>query len=168
MIGNALRLYVLYDTNHKNWDEKIPEIANAINNSTHTTTGKTPFEINFGQRMPQHGTEYKNFLDANSTPSREAADFEKLRTKIQNRINESRAKYEKRYNLRTRNVEYKVGDIVYRENTILSDASKNIAKKLTRKRVKCEITGKTGTNTYLLKDLETGRIAAFHAQKFFK
>lgn len=166
VIGNALRTFVIDDLDHKNLDAKINETANAINSSTHTTTGKSPYEINFGQYMPQHADEYKNVIDANEVPSREKSDFEKLREKVRTRINESRETYTKRYNLRTRAIKYNVGDIVYRENTVLSDASKNISKKLLRKRVRSVIVDQTGTNTYKLKDLATGKLAEYHAQKF--
>ena len=168
IIGNALRTFVLNDIDHRNWDLKIPEIANAINCAVHTTTGETPYEINFGQKMPQHADEYRDILDVNEDPSRKKTDFEKMRERIQTRINEAREKYTRRYNLRTRPIVYKVGDIVYRENTILSDAASYISKKLAKKFVKSEIVEKTGTNTYKLKDLSTGKIATYHAQKFHK
>lgn len=168
VIGNALRAFLLNDVDHRNWDCKIPEIANAINSSTHTTTGATPYEINFGQKMPQHADEYVNVIDANESQKRNNNELDELRKKVQARINEAREKYVRRYNLRTRTIVYNVGDIVYRENTILSDASKAISKKLSKKRVKCEIVSKTGTNTYMLKDLSTGRIAEFHVQRFVK
>lgn len=167
-IGNALRAFLINDVDHRNWDEKIPEIANAINCAVHTTTGETPFEINFGQKMPQHADEYKNVIEANNIPSRTATEFGKLRDKVQQRINEAREKYTNRYNLRTREIKYNIGDIVFRENTILSDASKHLSKKLSKKSVRSEIVEKTGTNTYKLKDLATGKINEYHAQKFHK
>lgn len=168
VIGNALRVFLREDVDHKKWDEKVNEIANAINSSTHTTTKKSPYEINFGQKMAQHANEYQRHLDVNEPSNRDESAFQTLRERVQKRINEAREKYTKRYDLRTRSIEYRVGDIVYRENTILSDASKNISKKLASKRIKCEITQKTGTNTYMLRDCTTGREAIFHAQKFTK
>lgn len=167
-IGNALRAFLINDVDHRNWDEKIPEIANAINCAVHTTTGETPFKINFGQTMPQHADEYKNVIEANVIPSRTTSEFRKLREKVQQRINEAREKYTNRYNLRTREIKYNIGDVVFRENTILSDASKHLSKKLSKKSVRSEIVEKTGTNTYKLKDLSTGKINEYHAQKFHK
>lgn len=168
VIGNALRMFLREDVEHRKWDEKINEIANAINSSTHTTTGKTPYELNFGQKMPQHANEYQVHVDANDANKRDATTFQTFREKVQKRIVEAREKYIKRYDLRTRAIEYKVGDIVYRENTILSDASKFISKKLSPKRIRCEIMQRTGTNTYLLRDCDTNKTAIFHAQKFTK
>lgn len=162
------RAFLINDVDHRNWDTSLAEIANAINSSIHTGTSKTPYEANFGQRMPQHAYEYRVMIDTNGNDKRDQENFEKLREKIQVRLNEAREKYEKRYNLRTRVIKYNVGDIVYRENTILSDAPNYISKKLLNKRVKCEIVAKTGTNTYMLRDCKTGKTAVFHAQKFFK
>lgn len=118
--------------------------------------------------MPQHANDYHTHIDVNDQNSRDESVFQALRDKVQKRINEAREKYTKRYDLRTRSIEYKVGDIVFRENTILSNASKHISKKLAPKRIKCEIVKKTGTNTYLLRDVDGGKEAVFHAQKFSK
>lgn len=168
VIGNALRVFLREDVDHKKWDEKINEIANAINSSTHSTTQRTPYELNFGQKMAQHASEYRIHVDANDPNQRDDLSFQVLREKVQKRINEAREKYIKRYDLRTRAIEYRVGDIVYRENTILSDASKYISKKLAPKRIKCEILHKTGSNTYVLRDCDSGKTATYHAQKFSK
>lgn len=168
VIGNALRVFLREDVNHRQWDENINEIANAINCSVHSSTNKSPYEINFGQKMAQHANEYSNHIDVNEPNNRDSFSFQRLRERVQKRINEAREKYIKRYNLRTREIEYKVGDIVFRENTILSDASKSISRKLAPKRIKAEIIQKTGTNTYMLRDVESGKTAIFHAQKFTK
>lgn len=45
VIGNALRVFLREDVEHRKWDEKINEIANAINSSTHTTTQKNTVRI---------------------------------------------------------------------------------------------------------------------------
>lgn len=74
----------------------------------------------------------------------------------------------KQYNLRTRPVEYKVGETVYRENTQLSDAAKYFSKKLTPRFVKSTIIERTGTNTYKLRDDDNGKENVYHAQKFHR
>lgn len=166
IIGNAIRAVIYKDLDHRKWDEQIDEIANAINNSVHTGTKETPYEVNFGQRMAQHGSEYSEIIDINSAPKKDQSNLEKWRAKIQERLNEAREKYIKRYNLRTRKIDYKLGDIVYRKNTVLSDAGKYIAKKFLPKRRQCIIVGKTGTNTYTLKEIASGKLHECHAQNF--
>lgn len=91
-----------------------------------------------------------------------------MRDKFQKRINEARERAKKYYNLRTRPVEYNVGDVVYRENTQLSEASKYFSKKLAPRFVKSTIVEKTGTNTYKLREINSGKESIYHAQKFHR
>lgn len=167
-IGNAIRAYIKDDADHKNWDKHIHEIANAINHSCHSSSLETPYFINFGQHMAQHAREYQESIDPNEDEALTKEALTKLRETIQLRINEAREKYVKRYNLRTREAKYVVGDVVYRENTQLSAASKDFCKKLSPRFVKCEIIAKKGTNTYELRDWGTQRTGIYHAQKFKK
>ena len=62
-IGNAIRAYIRDDTDHKSWDSHIQEIANAINHSCHSSTGETPYFINFCQYMAQNGKEYQESVE---------------------------------------------------------------------------------------------------------
>ena len=165
-IGNAIRAYIKNDTDHKAWDAHLPAIANAINQSCHSSTKETPYHVVFGQHMPQHAREYSDFVDANEEEKLCADKLLKLREIVQQRLNESREKYIHRYNLRTREIKHAVGDIVYRENTQLSDATKDFSKKLAPRFVKCQIIEKTGTNTYKLRDCDSQKTGIYHAQKF--
>lgn len=164
-VGNALKSFILSELNHRNWDVHVEEIANAMNHAVHTSTKETPYEIVFGMKMAQHGQQYQTTIDVNQENERRR-NRTKFLEKIQARINEARERSTKRYNLRARKVEYKVGDVVYRKNTILSDAAKYFSKKLAPRFVKCQIVEKTGTNTYKLKDLATGKVAVHHAVNF--
>lgn len=102
VIGNAIRALISNDLDHRKWDEQIDEITNAINNSVHSGTKETPYEINFGQRMVQHGDDYRKVIDANEEPKRDKDSLKIWREKIQLRLNDAREAYIKRYNLRTR------------------------------------------------------------------
>lgn len=168
VIGTAIRSYIKDQTNHRDWDENVNEIANAINQSVHTSTGQTPYEINFGQRMPQHASEYNDTIDVNESVANKKQKLEKLRMEIQDRLNEAHEKSKKYYNLRTRNVKYEAGDIVYRRNKQLSKAVNDYSSKTAHRHVKCKIVSKTGTNTYLLEDCDTGKRAEYQAQMFHK
>lgn len=167
-IGNALKSFLKNDANHRDWDTQVPEIENAINNSFHTSTQETPFAINFGQKMPQHAREYREVIDANEELNRNEINFRKLREKIQQRLNESREKSIKGYNLRTRPIEYQVGETVYRENTQLSNKASYYSKKLAPRFVKSTVVEKTGSNTYKLRDETSGKENIYHAQKFHR
>lgn len=167
-IGNAIRAYIKNDADHKNWDQHLCEVANAINHSSHTSTGETPYMVNFGQRMPQHASEYRESIDANDSNGSKTEYLSKVRKLVQIRLNESRERAKKYYNLRTREIQYNVGDIVYRENTMLSDASKDFSKKLAPRYVKCVIIRKTGVNTYELQEFGGKKTGIYHASKLKK
>lgn len=87
--------------------------------------------------MVQHGQEYKTIIDANEKRPRDKELLAKLREKIQLRIYAAKENSIKRYNLRTRHVDYQVRDIVYRKNHMLSDASKHFSRKLAPRHVAC-------------------------------
>lgn len=167
-IGNALKSFIKQDIDQREWDTHIPEIENAINSSTHTSTKETPYMVNFGQTMPQHAREYREVISANEQLDRSETNFKKMREQIQQRLNESREKSIQKYNLRTRPIEYQVGETVYLENTKQSDKAVFYSKKLAPRFVKCTITEKTGTNTYRLRDESTGNEKIYHAQKFHR
>lgn len=167
-IGTALRAFIMQDSDQREWDRHIHEIENAINSSHHTSTKETPYFVAFGQRMPQHAREYAEVIDANVEMPRSEANFREMREKVQQRLNEAREKATKYYNLRTRPVDYKIGDTVYRENTQLSEGAAYFSKKLSPRFVKSVIVEKTGTNTYKLKEMESGKENIYHAQKFHK
>lgn len=167
-IGTALRTFLREDMNHREWDKHVNIIANAMNAAVHTSTDSTPHEVVFGRKMVQRGNEHQLLLDVNDTSESISPNREKFHEQIQLRLNAAKERADKRYNLRTREVKYNVGDIVYRKNTILSDASKSFTKKLAPRYVKCQIVEKTGTNTYKLKEIVTGRVSIHHAINFHK
>lgn len=114
VIGNALKSYLVEEVNHKNWDSQINEINSAINSATHTSTGKSPYEVLFGVRMIQNAEQFESSVDANSESQKITRNRNQYFEKIQNKLDESYEKQRKRYNLRTRAIRYDVGDIVYK------------------------------------------------------
>lgn len=59
------------------------------------------------------------------------------------------------------NFKFKTGDIVYRRNFALSDATKNFSAKLAPKYLRCVVKKKISDLTYLLAD-DSGHEAIFH------
>lgn len=165
-IGNAIKSFIENEFKHRDWDIHLQEIANAINNSHHTSTNETPKSIVFGQLMPQHGSAYDNFIDKNKDVVREPSHFEKIREQVRMHLKMAYERTKKRYDLRTRHIPYEIGDVVYRENMKLSDAGAYYSAKLAPRKIKSKIVGKTGTNTYLLEDCDTGKTGVYHAEKF--
>lgn len=78
-IGNALRIFMIEELNHKKWDEHVDEIASAINSAVHTGTQKSPYEINYGQKRIQHADHYEERVDVNATRPRDQTYFERMR-----------------------------------------------------------------------------------------
>lgn len=83
-----------------------------------------------------------------------------IRKHVQENLRKSYERGKCRYNLRTRDISYRPGQIVWRKNFKLSDASKYISAKLCPRYIKCKVKRKIGTNSYELTD-PNGRSAIF-------
>lgn len=154
-IGNILRAYLLESNEHQNWDTQLAELTCALNSSKHTQTGQTPFEVNFGHTLITAGDQYEDVADINS-PLRPAYEdkWRKIREDITNRLKTAYEENKKRYDLRSRQITYNVGDIVWRKNFKLSNKSEKYSAKLSPKYIKCLIEKKIGTNVYQLRDMD--------------
>lgn len=167
-IGTAIRTFVINDFTHREWDVHLQEIASAINHSVHTSTQEIPSTVLFGQRMPQKGVEYDIIVDVQNPNTDPRSTFDLIRSKVAENLKKAYENNRKRYNLRTRAVDYSVGDIVYRENKKLSDASVYYSSKLAPRFIKSKILEKKGTNTYVLEDFDSKRTGIYHAEHFHK
>lgn len=155
-IKNAIKSYIKGNTHHQEWDQNLIDIECAVNTSEHTQAGATPYSILYGCEMNTSGDEYKYVTDMN--PSGITRDFKKIRERVQVCLKKAYDASKKRYDLRTRPINYNVGDIVWRKNFKLSSAVKNFAKKLAPRYIKCVVKEKIGTNTYRLADIGSGKI----------
>lgn len=52
----AIRAYI--KTDHSIWDQKLTQIASALRNTVHVTTGQSAYYIVFGRHMVTHASEY--------------------------------------------------------------------------------------------------------------
>lgn len=146
----------------------MQELANAMNNSKHTSTSHIPNVVVFGQNMPQNGSEYDNFIDANSENSRSKKTIDEMREKVRGHLEKVYENMKKKYDLRSRKINYRVGDVVYRKNMKLSNAGDYYSSKLAPRNIRCKIIEQKGTNTYLLRDENSGKEGVFSAKDFFK
>ena len=87
----------------------------------------------------------------------------RIREEIRINLDKSHEKASKVYNLRSRPIEFKVGQIVYMKNHILSSMSKRINRKFVPKFIKCKIREKIGNNLYGVEDLKGKNIGKYHA-----
>lgn len=167
-IGTAIKTFIIDDFSHRDWDMYLQEIASAINHSVHTTTQEIPSTVLFGQRMPQKGSEYDTIIDVQGPNSDLRSTFDLMRSRVAENLKKAYENNKKRYDLRTRIIKYEVGDIVYRENKKLSDASAYYSSKLAQRFVKSKIIEKKGSNTYVLEDFDTMRTGVYSAEHFHK
>lgn len=162
---------------HTSWDEELPRITCAIRTAVHEITRHSPYFLNFGREMVISGKDYGK-PPANTDCVKEATGAQFLRHKttvlnkvyidVVERLKKAYQKNKKNYDLRRRQCEFFVGDIVWKRNIMLSDAAKNTAAKFFPKFIKCEVTEKKSPLIYRLKNLLTGKDVGYYHVKDFK
>lgn len=160
--------------NQRIWDECLPALACAINTATHEVTSKTPYFINYGRDMIMHGSEFRKFrdlLDAGVTdPSVEALpnrieSMERLRKFVSERLVQASHKSRDQYNLRRREVQFSVGDQVWKRSFALSNAANYFTAKLADKfEGPFRVSKKVGYCVYELEDLVGKSKGNWHVQ----
>lgn len=172
-VSAAIRA-TLFEQNadHRKWDERIDEIAWALNNTRNESTGNTPFFVNFGRHAIRHGAEYQT-LSGNGNRLEMAENelqrqFEAMRTKIRDNLQRAQERFRAQYNKTAKITTFEMGENVWRKNHELSNASQNFAQKLAPKYVKAKVIERIGTDTYRVKDITTGRIHRIHANDLLR
>ncbi|XP_062713751.1 uncharacterized protein LOC134290601 [Aedes albopictus] len=159
----------LLDGGHREWDEKLPAITAAINAARHEATGVSPHEANFGRNLLLH-TDLYTQQELNTPEDPKVAQdlrlsaIRRIQKLIIERIKNSHQRAKQRYNLRTRSVAFKVGDLVWRRSFILSSKADQINSKLEPKFVSAIVKEIIGTNLYVLEDVLSGKKGRFHAK----
>jgi len=179
VINAAIRSYIKGD--HRELDVEIKKIELAINTSRSDSTKFTPFFINHGREYVFDGREHKfkrelKNAENQDQPENNLSNFLENREKIlgktyekvKENIEAAYKKYSHNYNLRSKTQEYKVNDIVWKKNFVLSNAGENFAAKLAPKFVKCKIIAKNGPNSFELANMSGKSVGIFHAGDFHK
>lgn len=156
-IKHAIRAYVRFEKTQRDWDVNMPELNCALNTSYHTSTKFTPFSILYGYEMHTSASTY-TAID-NEVP--QTPQFEAIRQRVAVHLREAYELSKKRYDTRSSNISYGVNDIVWKKNTMLSKAGEYLSSRLFDRFVKCKIKAKTGTNTYLLTDMNDKEIGVY-------
>lgn len=171
VIAAAIRNYI--GTDHKNWDQEIPQIACAINTATHQSTKFTPFYLNFGRNMSKSGADHsldETLRNDDEAPS--ATDvvdrLADVHSKVVSNLNQAYREYSHYYNLRSRKVSFAVDEIVWLRNFKLSDAAKQYSAKLGAKYIKCRVSKVIGSSTYALKNLNGKPLGNFNVKDLKK
>lgn len=148
-IGIAIRAYVQNHRDHRDWDENLAKIACALNSAVHTATKCSPYVANFGHPMCTDPYSYR--LEPQLGEAKQDR-FEKIRDEIVRNLEKAYTCNKKQYDLRARPINYNVGELVWMQTHVLSDAAKGIASKLAPKYIKCKVNKQIGSNTYELED----------------
>lgn len=170
-IGAAIRAYL--DDDHHEWDLYIPEIACAMRNATHEGTKMSPYSIMFGRDMVTNTEFYtipavkRDFLDDDEHNMR-LQRMAKINQIVKENLLEAHGKSAARYNLRTRPIQFNVGDTVWKRNFVQSKATNAVMAKLLDPFIKCKIKKRNGANTYTLEDMNGKELGIFHTKDIKK
>lgn len=162
------------ESDHRTWDVNLPEFAFAVNTAVHESTKFTPAALNFGRELRVPKTVARPEFETSETE--DAPVREDLH---ENRTNKYRAMFEecqrnmqaahvqqaKHYNLRRRDVPFKIGQLVWRRTHPLSSAAAHFAGKLAPKFTgPCKIVSRRGINVFEVVDQGTKRKVVVHAK----
>ncbi|CAB0041768.1 unnamed protein product [Trichogramma brassicae] len=161
-----IKAYVEKD--HREWDEKLPELTFAYNTAKQSSTGMSPAELIYGIQPEQPGSFRRELeLEAQDQEQNEAvtawkAKLQELPKKHEKaaenlkKANEKQAKY---YNASRRTTEFEVGEKVWKIFKTLSNAAKGKCAKLAWDFTgPLTITKKLGANTFEVQHDTTGKI----------
>lgn len=163
-----IRAYVKAD--HSMWDTYISHFASALRSDYHQAIGTSPYYALFGQHMVTHSSAYAVLrkLDGikhdDTTITTLSDRLALIRERITKNLQLAHEKGAKTYNTRTREVNFKPGQEVFRRNFSLSSFAKGVAAKFNKKFLKCRITRKVGNSMYEIEDLQGKPVGVFHAK----
>lgn len=169
-IGAAVRSYI---KDHKDWDKKVRKITFAINTAKHESTGYPPVYLNFGRYVPIDGTYYgkiQNTSNIQLLPSDRRQYSAKLKElsqvfdEVKERLHAAYQKNSATYNLRRKDIEFKIGEKVWKRNKVLSDATRHFASKLAPKYILCVVKKKVSRLVYVLSNIDGTDAGEWHVR----
>lgn len=165
----SIRSYIGDD--HRNWDSRISAIGSALRNTSHESSGFSPHYLVFNRHMVQHGSAYKLLREMDSLPNNdiEILPPSELQLQVQEKVRDNLRKAHQThttvYNRRSRFVNFRPGQEVFRRNFTQSSFAKQYNAKLAKKFVKCRIRRKVGSAIYEVEDMKGKKLPFnYHAQ----
>lgn len=160
---NAVRAMVAQQADQRSWDVHMNEITCALNNTVHTSTQITPYNVIFGHNMIMHGRDYTKCVDKNE----EEFCVDDKRMAIREFVKDQlRKAFERIKNTRNRRAGTRIIDVnkvTYLRNQKLSIAAERFSKKLAPKYIPVKITKKVGMDTYLVADTSGKHLGKYHS-----
>lgn len=132
VLGLMIAQFVKND--HRSWDSNLSEFRFAMNTAVHDSTQYTPAMINYGRelRVPKSLCHPNILVDKPDRESR-GATLRNIHDWCRKNLKKAFVAQAKFYNLRRRDVRYKVGDKVLKRSHVLSSAANAFASKLAPK-----------------------------------
>ncbi|KAJ3628606.1 hypothetical protein MTP99_015902 [Tenebrio molitor] len=156
------------DQDQRKWDNDLDRVACALRTARHEATRQTPYYLNFGTEMIDHGSEHerrrvRESLDEAPPDDNAAEDQERVRLSeskldrirrlVTGLINKYRDKAKRYYDAKRREIEYSVGDLVWKKSYPTTDSTKHFSAKLAKQfSGPFRVTERIGKNVYALVD----------------
>ncbi|XP_017474596.1 PREDICTED: uncharacterized protein LOC108365147 [Rhagoletis zephyria] len=159
--------------NQRNWDRHITDAAFALRSVVHSAINCSPYFATFGMPMVQHGASYEIYRklgtigDADCQVEAKADRLQLIREKLMKELKLAHEKSMKVYNTRSRDVRFKIGQVVYRRNFRQSSQIDNYNAKLAPKQVRCIVLKSIGNSMYELGDTSGKKVGVYHAKDIF-
>ncbi|KOB75150.1 putative pol polyprotein [Operophtera brumata] len=157
------------------WDTFIPKIQFTVNNSVNEVTGYTPSFLVHGRELITCGSHYINkepedvdniIFQPRDEYAENLGTLSTVFNKEQLALLEAHNRNSKSYNLRKRNMEFNVGDVIWRKTFYQREKDKYFNKKLAPKYIKCKIVAKKSPLVYELSDMNGKVLGAWHIKDF--
>lgn len=165
----AIRSYITND--QQTWDSEISAIGSALRNNVHESTGYTPHYLVFGQNFINHGSCFRLLRELDSLPEAGVEvlappDFRQIiGDQVKKNLQSAYLRHERAYNIRSREVNFTVGQEVFRRNFALSNFSKNENAKLGKQWLKSRVVRKVGKSMYEIEDMSGKKLKLpYHAK----
>lgn len=159
--------------NHREWDENLNKIQQAIRLACHDSTGYSPAFLMFARQVPITGDFYGEIPPNNDhsltigEKFARISDSQKLPElygEVRNKMKLAYEKNKKYYNLRKRQIVYKVGDPIWKRNYTLSNAAAYYSAKLAPKYIPCVVSKIVSNLVYELQDLDGKILGNWHVK----
>lgn len=162
-IKMALKTYVMNDSNHGNWEKHIAKVVHDLNTTPHTSTGHTPFYLNFGREHIRDGKEYSHLMDSNPFHCLDSNRLNDIREESREKQGDTYEETKVRQSGRTKTRHFPIGAEVFIPNNKLSSAGVKYNAKLAPGKLRAYVKKKIGENTYELVDPHNKPIGVHHA-----
>lgn len=161
------------ENDHRSWDTYIPKIQFAMNSAVNEVTGFTPSFLVFGRELIICGSHYIDsdvedhlVFSPRDAYAENQGCLRKTFDKVQASLIKAHSRNSTNYNLRRKNIEFNVGDIVWKRTFYQSNKDNKFSKKLAPKFIKCRIIEKKSKLVYELEDMSGNRLGDWHMKDF--